>query len=136
MTFRSPALLAAVRLLPCMCCSRIGRTQPAHSNQLRFGKGRSMKASDAAIMALCTGTAAAGCHEKHDQGGVRTKLEWWAFEYLLIAKTLMQLIRRGVLTGTADVLRTLPDIETCSEALTVALVEHIEAGRLKVNCHA
>ena len=133
MTFRSPALLAAVRRLPCMCCNRQGRTQPAHSNQLRFGKGKGIKASDAAIMTLCTGTAAAGCHEKHDQGGVRTKLEWWAFEYLLIAKTLMQLIRRGVLTGAADVLRTLPDIETCSEALAIALVEHIEAGRLKVS---
>jgi hypothetical protein len=84
-------------------------------------------------MALCTGTSAAGCHEVHDQGGTRTKLEWWAFEYRLIAKTLTLLIRRGALVGASDVLRALPPIETCPDALAVVLVEHIEAGRLKVS---
>jgi hypothetical protein len=68
----------------------------------------------------------------HDLGGTRTKGEWWAFVYRLIAKTLMQLVRCSVLSGSPDILRALPPIETCSEALSVALIEHIEAGRLKV----
>lgn len=136
MTFRSEPLLAAVRGLPCMRCGGCHRTQAAHSNQLRFGKGKGIKASDAAIMALCTGLNAAGCHEKHDQGGQLGKLEWWALEYLLIAKTLMALIRSGAIAGSPEIVRALPPIDTCSEALAVALVEHIEAGRIKVTKHA
>jgi hypothetical protein len=123
-------------MLPCARCGRIGCTQAAHSNQLRFGKGKGIKASDAAVMALCAGLGSARCHEAHDQGGHLAKVDWWALEYLLIAKTLLTLIRRGVLAGSPEILRALPPIETCSEALCIALVEHIEAGRLKVVKHA
>lgn len=136
MIFRSEPLLAAVRALPCARCGRQGCCQAAHSNQLRFGKGKGIKASDAAVMALCAGHGSAHCHEAHDQGGQLSKVDWWALEYFLIAKTLMRLVRRGVLAGGPEIIRALPPIETCSEALCIALVEHIEAGRLKVVQHA
>jgi hypothetical protein len=136
MIFRSDPLLAAVRMLPCARCGRIGCTQAAHSNQLRFGKGKGIKASDAAVMALCAGLGSARCHEAHDQGGRLSKVEWWELEYFLIAKTLMRLVRCGVLVGSTELLRALPPIETCSEALCIALVEHIEAGRLTVTQNA
>jgi hypothetical protein len=42
----------------------------AHSNQLRDGKGRGIKAHDYRIAALCF-----GCHSELDQGKTLTKAE-------------------------------------------------------------
>lgn len=73
-------------------------TQAAHSNQLRFGKGRGIKGSDAAIMALCASNfGEIGCHAELDQGGSMTKQERHAFEYEHIALTLIALIEQGFL---------------------------------------
>lgn len=133
MIFRSPALLAAVRMLPCMSCGRELRTQPAHSNQLRFGKARSLKASDAAVMALCCAQPGLnGCHEQHDQGGRLTKQQWWNFEYQMIAKTLWRLIELEKLVGPAELIRSIPPAFPSYETAALMLIEHIEAGRLKV----
>jgi hypothetical protein len=123
-----------VRKLPCRCCGRYGHTQAAHSNQLRFGKGRGLKASDAAIMALCSSPAIGvpGCHELHDQGGFRTKVDGWDFEYQMIARTLLALIATFKLVGSAELIRALPPVDACAEALAVALVGHIENGRLQI----
>ena len=53
-TYRNQKLLEAVREAPCMhCCAQDGTVVAAHSNQLRDGKGRSLKASDYRIAALC-----------------------------------------------------------------------------------
>lgn len=71
-------------------------TQAAHSNQLRFGKGRGLKASDAAIIALCgTGFNKHGCHAELDQGSKMCKAEKQQFEYEHIALTLIALIENG-----------------------------------------
>lgn len=133
--FRSEDYLAAVRTLDCVSCGRARRhTQAAHSNQPRFGKGMRIKASDATAMALCSfpEIGVSGCHEEHDQGGLRPKLEWWEFEYRMIAKTVLELIRRGVLVPAEGLLLTLPRIEESCEAIAVALVEHMENGRIRV----
>jgi hypothetical protein len=99
-------LLAVVRQLPCASCGITGRTQAAHSNQLRFGKGRGIKASDAAIMALCAhGFNAPGCHAELDQGSKLTKQERYAFEYEHIALTLIALIEQGFLVVDKDKLK-------------------------------
>lgn len=96
--YRNEALLAVVRLLPCVECGKVGHTQAAHSNQLRFGKGRGLKASDAAIMALCgPGFGMPGCHAELDQGSHMTKAERYAFEYEHIALTLIALLEAGFL---------------------------------------
>src|SRR5271169_293000 len=97
MTYRNEALLAAVRRLNCVHCQAEGRTQAAHSNQLRFGKGRGLKASDAAIMALCgPGYGQSGCHAELDQGKM-SRQERYDFEYEHIALTLIALIENGYL---------------------------------------
>lgn len=103
MIYRNSDLLAAVRKLPCANCGQVGRTQAAHSNQLRFGKGRGIKGSDAAIMALCGPTCGKpGCHAELDQGSKMSKLERQAFEYECIAVTLIQLIEEGFLVVNKD----------------------------------
>lgn len=106
MIYRNDLLLAAVRRLNCVHCQTSGRTQAAHSNQLRFGKGRGLKGSDAAIMALCAPNfGKPGCHAELDQGSTMTKLERYAFEYEHIALTLISLIEQGYLVIDKDRLK-------------------------------
>ncbi|MET3133600.1 hypothetical protein AAKU55_003890 [Oxalobacteraceae bacterium GrIS 1.11] len=98
--FRSRAYLALVRCVPCVCCGMPGITQAAHSNQLKFGKGRGLKASDASAMALCgTSHGRAGCHATHDHGGKLSKAEWKAFENQNIVATVVALLQLGHLVG-------------------------------------
>lgn len=62
--YRSKKLLEAVREAPCMHCgAQDGTVVAAHSNQLRDGKGRGIKAHDYRIAALCF-----RCHSELDQG--------------------------------------------------------------------
>jgi Fe-S oxidoreductase len=62
--YRNIKLLKIVRQSPCQCCgSQDGTVVAAHSNQLRDGKGRGLKASDYRIAALCF-----KCHSELDQG--------------------------------------------------------------------
>lgn len=106
MIYRNSKLLAVVRQLPCAHCGITGRTQAAHSNQLRFGKGRGIKGSDAAIMALCASDfGKPGCHAELDQGANMTKQERYAFEYEHIALTLITLIEQGYLIVNQDRLK-------------------------------
>src|SRR5260364_418728 len=67
---RSEKLRRLVAMLPCMCCGQKGQTQAAHANFQSFGKGMGIKASDAALMALCV-----RCHAELDQGQTMTKEE-------------------------------------------------------------
>src|SRR5260364_11986 len=77
---RSEKLRRLVAMLPCMCCGQKGQTQAAHANFQSFGKG--IKASDAALMALCV-----RCHAELDQGQTMTKEERRNAQYEWIAKT-------------------------------------------------
>lgn len=62
--YRNKKLLEAVREAPCMHCgTQDGTVVAAHSNQLRDGKGRGIKAHDYRIAALCF-----RCHSELDQG--------------------------------------------------------------------
>ena len=96
MTFRSEDLRRAVASLECMHCGVEGRTQAAHSNQQRDGKGMGHKASDAAIAALC-----GACHAEIDQGRDMSKaerIEAWESAH---RKTMRALIERGILKVNA-----------------------------------
>ena len=88
---RSPELLARVRLLPCANCGSQAGSQAAHSNQMMWGKGKSIKAHDCCVFPLC-----ATCHAKHDQGGLVEKGLWQSQENVWIIKTLVELHLRGV----------------------------------------
>lgn len=76
MNYRDARILRAVREAPCMMCgAQDGTVVAAHSNQLRDGKGRSIKAHDYRVAALCY-----RCHGEIDQGSKMTKeerLEAW-----------------------------------------------------------
>jgi len=69
--YRNKKLLEVVRESPCQHCgTEDGTVVAAHSNQLRDGKGRGIKASDHKIAALCF-----RCHYNYDQGMSMSKLE-------------------------------------------------------------
>lgn len=71
MIYRNKKLLEAVREAPCMNCgAQDGTVVAAHSNQLRDGKGRGIKAQDYRIAALCY-----RCHTEVDQGSKLSKEE-------------------------------------------------------------
>jgi hypothetical protein len=62
--YRNQRLLEIVRNSPCQNCgTQNGTVCAAHSNQLRDGKGRSLKAHDFRVAALCF-----RCHSNLDQG--------------------------------------------------------------------
>jgi len=69
--YRNNKLLEILRKSPCQTCGREdGTVVAAHSNQLRDGKGRSLKAHDYRVCALCF-----QCHSKLDQGLHLSKAE-------------------------------------------------------------
>lgn len=69
--YRNKKLLIAVRDCPCQHCgAQDGTVVAAHSNQLKDGKGRGIKAPDYRIAALCF-----ECHSELDQGKNMTKQE-------------------------------------------------------------
>jgi hypothetical protein len=69
--YRSDKLLRALRDSPCQQCGREdGTVVAAHSNQMRDGKGRGLKAHDYRIAALCF-----TCHAEIDQGNKMSREE-------------------------------------------------------------
>lgn len=83
-TYRSKAHRARVATLACVDCgAKDGTVVPAHMN---LGKGMAIKASDAAIAALCL-----RCHSRLDQGGAMTKEQRRAYEWEMVAKTYIAL---------------------------------------------
>jgi hypothetical protein len=74
------------------CGVEDGTVCAAHSNQMRDGKGRSLKASDAMIAALCY-----HCHMELDQGknlSKQERVEMWEGAY---RKTMQWLIENEYL---------------------------------------
>ena len=74
--YRNKKLLELVRQSPCQNCGiEDGTIVAAHSNQLRDGKGKAIKAHDFRIAALCH-----RCHHKVDVCAIlsrQEKLEIW-----------------------------------------------------------
>ena len=91
--YRSKKLLERARHLPCQHCGKEdGTVVAAHSNQLRDGKGKSIKASDYRIASLCF-----ICHLELDQGknlSKQQRLEMWEEAH---RKTVGLLFERGYL---------------------------------------
>jgi len=69
--YRNKRILEIARNFPCQHCGRDdGTVVAAHSNQLRDGKGKGIKASDFRIASLCF-----TCHMELDQGKNLSKAE-------------------------------------------------------------
>jgi hypothetical protein len=89
---RSPALLKACREIPCQHCgNNDGTVVAAHSNQAKHGKGRSIKASDQYVAALCY-----ACHAEVDQSPWRTRAERERMWHDAWRKTVEALTTRGL----------------------------------------
>ena len=75
--YRNKKLLETVREAPCMGCgTEDGTVVAAHSNWLRDGKGKGIKAHDYRVAALCF-----RCHSELDQGSKMSKDERrWMWE--------------------------------------------------------
>jgi hypothetical protein len=69
--YRNKTLLEILRNFPCQHCGKQdGTVVAAHSNQLRDGKGKGIKASDYRVASLCF-----MCHMELDQGKNLSKQE-------------------------------------------------------------
>lgn len=71
--------LKAVASLDCQLCGMSGRTQAAHANWGKYGKGMGLKAHDCFVAALCV-----ECHYQIDQGKEATaeeRLDQWEFAF-------------------------------------------------------
>jgi len=90
--YRSTKILERCRELPCQLCgAEDGTVVAAHSNQLRDGKGRGLKAHDYRIAALCF-----RCHTEIDQGkdlNRTMRVELWELAH---RKTIGELFERGL----------------------------------------
>jgi hypothetical protein len=91
--YRNKKLLEIARLLPCQHCGiEDGTVVAAHSNQLRDGKGRGLKASDFRIASLCF-----RCHAEADISSTLTKvarIEMWEQAH---RATIGELFERGLI---------------------------------------
>jgi len=90
--YRNKKLLELARLLPCQHCGiEDGTIVAAHSNQLRDGKGRGLKASDFRIASLCF-----RCHAEADTSSTLSKvarIEMWEQAH---RATIGELFERGL----------------------------------------
>jgi len=93
LNYRNKKLLEIARKLPCCHCGREdGTVVAAHSNQLRDGKGKSIKSSDFRIASLCF-----ACHSELDQGknlSKQERVEMWEEAH---RKTIGLLFENGYL---------------------------------------
>jgi Putative nuclease YbcO/Protein of unknown function (DUF968) len=90
-TFRSRKLLDLARGQPCVMCGRDdGTVVAAHSNLMEHGKGKSIKAHDAATAHLCF-----VCHTEIDQGKEMSREERRDFMLTAIVRTILRLFDQG-----------------------------------------
>lgn len=91
--YRSKKLLEDCREMPCQHCGADdGTVVAAHSNQLRDGKGKGIKAHDYRVAALCF-----KCHAELDQGKELTKHQRQYLWEEAHRKTIGQLFQRELI---------------------------------------
>jgi len=91
--YRNRKLLDACRELPCQNCGiSDGTVVAAHSNQLKDGKGRGLKAHDYRVASLCY-----KCHMELDQGKDLSKQERTELWEEAHRKTIGQLFEQNLI---------------------------------------
>lgn len=91
---RSEKHLNVIRSLNCAGCDADPRSQAAHSNMGKHGKGRSIKASDEFTLALCR-----NCHTGYDQAKDKEAADKWFLDLLAIQSS--NLLLSGKLSSQA-----------------------------------
>lgn len=91
---RSEAYRRFVAAQPCLVCKLEGHTQAAHPNSAKYGKGRSIKASDAFVFPLCFAH-----HAMHDMCYEMTKAERDDLEDSYVARMQALAFSAGWLDG-------------------------------------
>lgn len=86
---RDKRLRSMCQSMPCQSCGSLAGSTWAHSNQARHGKGRSLKASDVYVAALC-----GACHHEVDQGR-QSRAERLAMWEEAHAKTVAAAVKAG-----------------------------------------
>ena len=93
MIYRNKKLLEIARKIPCQNCGiDDGTVVAAHSNQLRDGKGKGIKAHDYRIASLCF-----KCHSELDQGRSLSKMERVELWEEAHRRTIAELFEQGYL---------------------------------------
>lgn len=96
MNYRNRDLLDLAYAIPCQfnltCCEGGDSGEPAHSNQIRHGKGGSIKAHDIFFAAGCR-----SCHREIDQGNNMTRQEKFDAWQRAYESTMLELWRRGLI---------------------------------------
>lgn len=96
---RNAALRQACRSLPCQHCGISDSSVcGAHSNWAVHGKGKSIRASDQYIAAMCV-----GCHYALDQGPHMSRQERFEMWDAAHRNTVVELIRRGLWPAGVEV---------------------------------
>jgi len=91
--YRNKKLLEFARKFPCQNCGiEDGTVVAAHSNQLRDGKGKGIKAHDYRIASLCF-----KCHSELDQGRSLSKMERVELWEEAHRRTIAKLFEEGYL---------------------------------------
>jgi hypothetical protein len=91
--YRNKQLLKLISNFPCQSCGIQDDTVvAAHSNQLRDGKGKGIKAHDYRVASLCF-----KCHADLDQGTRMSKAERVEFWEEAHRRTIAELFERGLL---------------------------------------
>lgn len=93
---RDQKYLRLVASMPCFSCGIEGRSQAAHSNLAKHGKGGAMKAGDYYTFPLCAPTIGnIGCHAKFDQNLLTTKVNKETLTEFFIKSAQQRAIRAG-----------------------------------------
>lgn len=110
--YENRALLDAVYQIPCMADwpHDCGPSEPAHSNQERHGKGKSIKAHDCFTAALCR-----AAHRELDQGRMFSREDKFAYWQRAHERTLLELCRRALLIVRQPIVLTIYPPEPAPE---------------------
>lgn len=119
--YRNRELCDAIASLEwCSVCGTVGHVTHCHDNRQKYGKGRGIKASDAAQFAGCS-----ACHSMIDNGKSARAVNNRLSDYG-IAQTYRYMIGHGLIGGFF--------IEPCASLADIAeaYVHAIESGALKL----
>lgn len=118
---RDTRLRTMCQQLPCQHCGSTTGSTWAHSNWLCHGKGKSIKASDIWVAALCD-----ACHRELDQGSRMAEAGRWLLWLAAHVKTVSAAQASGLWPGGIEAPARIPT-PGCCRLTTTPWIERHEA---------